>query len=105
MLYNAFPDQDEGFLTQTRSKIVSRKTLNKLALDIQLNTLLKHQASSNRSIYGNALEALIGAIFLDKGYAFTAKFIEDKNGEEYLDLFINYNSDLFLHYPAGPSYC
>ena len=86
MLYNAFPDQDEGFLTQTRSKIVSRKTLNKLALDIQLNTLLKHQASSNRSIYGNALEALIGAIFLDKGYAFTAKFIEDKLIEPHINL-------------------
>ena len=86
MLYNAFPDQDEGFLTQTRSKIVSRKTLNKLALDIQLNTLLKHQASSNRSIYGNALEALIGAIFLDKGYAFTSKFIEDKLIEPHINL-------------------
>jgi len=86
MLYNAFPDQDEGFLTQTRSKIVSRKTLNKIALDIQLNTLLKHQASSNRSIYGNALEALIGAIFLDKGYAFTAKFIEDKLIEPHINL-------------------
>ena len=86
MLYNAFPDQDGGFLTQTRSKIVSRKTLNKIALDIQLNTLLKHQASSNRSIYGNALEALIGAIFLDKGYAFTAKFIEDKLIEPHINL-------------------
>ena len=86
MLYIAFPDQDEGFLTQTRSKIVSRKTLNKLALDIQLNTLLKHQASSNHSIYGNALEALIGAIFLDKGYDFTAKFIEDKLIEPHINL-------------------
>jgi len=86
MLYNAFPEQDEGFLTQTRSKIVSRKTLNSLALEIQLNKLLKHQVGSNRSIYGNALEALIGAIFLDKGYNFTAKYIEEKLIKPHLDL-------------------
>lgn len=86
MLYKAFPEQDEGFLTQTRSKIVSRKTLNKLALDIELNTLLKHQVSSNRSIYGNALEALIGAMFLDKGYGFTAKFIDERLIKPYINL-------------------
>lgn len=86
MLYKAFPEQDEGFLTQTRSKIVSRKTLNKLALDIELNTLLKHQVSSNRSIYGNALEALIGAMFLDKGYGFTRKFIEERLIKPYINL-------------------
>jgi ribonuclease-3 len=86
MLYTAFPEQDEGFLTQTRAKIVSRKTLNKLALDIGLNKLLKHQVSSNRSIYGNALEALIGAIFLDKGYDFTAKFIEERLIEPFISL-------------------
>ncbi|MBL6657635.1 MAG: ribonuclease III [Flavobacteriales bacterium] len=86
MLYTSFPKQNEGFLTQTRAKIVGRKTLNKLAINIELNKLLKHQVSSNRSIYGNALEALIGAIFLDKGYDFTAKFIEEKLIQPFINL-------------------
>lgn len=78
LVYKEFPKDNEGFLTQTRAKIVSRKTLNALAIKIKLNSLLKHRVSSNRSIFGNALEALIGAIFLDKGYNFTSKFIEEK---------------------------
>jgi ribonuclease-3 len=67
LVFRDFPHENEGFLTQTRSKIISRKTLNTIAIKINLNTVLKHQVSSNRSIFGNALEALIGAIFLDKG--------------------------------------
>ncbi len=77
-VFREFPYENEGFLTQTRSKIVSRKTLNTIALKINLNTVLKHQVSSNRSIYGNALEALIGAVYLDKGYQFTSNYIEEK---------------------------
>ena len=85
-VYKEFPDENEGFLTQTRSKIVSRKTLNTIAIKINLNTVLKHQVNSNRSIFGNALEALIGAIFLDKGYQFTSDFIEQKLIRSHLDV-------------------
>ena len=74
-VFKEFPLENEGFLTQTRAKIVSRKTLNHLATKVNLDAVLKHQVSSNRSIFGNALEALIGAIFLDKGYEFTSKYI------------------------------
>lgn len=86
LVFRDFPHENEGFLTQTRSKIVSRKTLNTIAIKINLNTVLKHQVSSNRSIFGNALEALIGAIFLDRGYSFTAEFIEQKLIRPHLDI-------------------
>ena len=85
-VFREFPDENEGFLTQTRSKIVSRKTLNIIAIKINLNTVLKHQVNSNRSIFGNALEALIGAIYLDKGYQFTSNYIEDKLIRPHLDI-------------------
>jgi len=85
-LFKKYPRKEEGFLTQTRSKIVSRKTLNRLALDIHLDKILKHQVGHNRSIYGNALEALIGAIFLDQGYRFTANFIETNLINPFLNL-------------------
>jgi len=77
ILYQNFPKGSEGFLTQMRSKIVSRKTLNKLALEIKLNKLVKyHKSVAHQSLYGNALEALIGAIYLDKGYYKTSEFIK-----------------------------
>ena len=85
-VFREFPDEKEGFLTQTRSKIVSRKTLNTLALKINLNTVLKHQATANLSIFGNALEALIGALYLDKGYQFTSNYIVDKLIRPHLDI-------------------
>ena len=85
-VFREFPNENEGFLTQTRSKIVSRKTLNAIALQINLNTVLKHQVNSNRYIFGNALEALIGAVFLDKGYQFTSNYIEDKLIRPHLDI-------------------
>lgn len=77
-LYKLYPNENEGFLTQTRSKIVSRKTLNKIAAEIQLNTILNHKVNDNQSIFGNALEALVGAIFIEKGYSYTAQFISQK---------------------------
>jgi ribonuclease-3 len=85
-VFKKFPNKEEGFLTQTRSKMVSRKTLNQLALDIHLDRFLKHQVGSHRSIYGNALEALIGAIFLDQGYQITSHFIETQLIDPYLNL-------------------
>lgn len=78
ILYKNFPDGNEGFLTQMRSKIVNRKNLNKLALKINLNKLVMHdKPTPHKSIYGNALEALIGAIYLDKGQHKTVDFIKN----------------------------
>lgn len=86
LVYKIFPKENEGFLTQTRAKIVSRKTLNAIALKIKVNNILKHQVTTNQSIFGNALEALIGAVYLDKGYEFTSKYIEKKIIEPHLDI-------------------
>ncbi len=78
MLFNNFSAENEGFLTTTRSKLVKRDTLNKLSISIGLDKLVK---SANRShshnfyIYGNALEAFIGAVYLDAGYDRCKDFI------------------------------
>lgn len=78
-LYHAFPQEREGFLTQMRSKYVSRPTLSKFAKEIGIQNLLcyhlKNVVIEDSSILGNAFEALIGAIYLDKGYQFTKKYI------------------------------
>lgn len=88
-LYMLYPDKDEGFLTQLRSKIVKRKQLNKLAIKLGLAPLLKSNTNLNESrknVLGNALEALIGAVYMDKGYRKTRKFIIDRILIRYLDL-------------------
>ncbi len=80
-IYNRFPSANEGFLTEMRSKIVGRNKLNQIGRKIGLLTVLKYdiKLNNNRSISdtlcGNTLEALIGAIYLDKGYNFTKKII------------------------------
>jgi ribonuclease-3 len=73
-LFRRFPYKDEGFLTEMRSKIVSRSSLNKLALKLALPNILKSSldsTTSNRTAGGDAFEAMVGAIYLDKGYNFT----------------------------------
>ncbi len=78
-LFKRFPNKDEGFLTKMRSKMVKRKNLNILAYHIGINKLIiSHTNPSNISkhLYGNAFEALVGAIYLDKGFKFTSRFIE-----------------------------
>lgn len=74
-LFKRYPNKDEGFLTEMRSKMVSRATLNKVALKMGLHELLSIDTKSGgyKSVDGNALEALIGAVFLDRGYSFTEK--------------------------------
>ena len=70
-LYHLFPGEAEGRLTKLRAKIVSRRQLNKLAMKLEVNHLVKAAASTNytqNSVPGNTLEALIGAIYLDLGY-------------------------------------
>ena len=80
-LYRKFPYKQEGFLTEIRSRIVNREMLNFVALRIGLNTLVKTDQRTNnyryKSVNGNALEALVGAIYLDKGYKTTRRFILD----------------------------
>ena len=76
-LFKRYPNKDEGFLTEMRSKMVSRATLNKVALKMGLHELLNIDTKSGgfKSVDGNALEALIGAVFLDKGYRCTEKIL------------------------------
>ncbi len=79
-LYNRFPNKDEGFLTKTRSKLVNRAFLTKLTHDMGLHIFIDSNTTKNidkSHIYGDALEALIGAIYLDKDYQ-TAKFFVTK---------------------------
>jgi ribonuclease-3 len=80
-LYYEFPNENEGFLTNLRSKIVSRNNLNEIATILELPKRIKKQNERENlisNIYGNALEALIGAIFLDQGYEKTKKIIIEK---------------------------
>lgn len=90
ILFKQFPASNEEFLTKTRAKIVQRHSLNKIAMELGLNTLILSSASStpetHLSIYGNALEALIGAIYLDQGYRRCKRFLEKKVLERYIDL-------------------
>ena len=78
-LFLRYPFKDEGFLTQLRSRFVSREMLNKLGKKIGLAELIeKKPEERSLSILGNALEALIGAIYIDKGYEQAQKFIQQK---------------------------
>jgi ribonuclease-3 len=88
-LYKKFPYQHEGFLTEMRSRIVSRNRFNKLSLKMGLNKLIfqgNGSFSSSKSIYGDTFEALIGAIYLDKGYNYTKKVIIKRIIDVHLDV-------------------
>ncbi|MEM0543029.1 ribonuclease III [Flavobacterium sp. j3] len=77
-LYNQVPTGDEGYLTKMRSKIVSREHLNELGRDLNLIRFVESKVPTQHfgeNIHGNIFEALIGAIFLDKGYDYCQKFI------------------------------
>lgn len=89
IVFRHFEGRREGFLTNTRSKIVQRETLNKLAVEIGLDKLVKtsnRSQSHNSYLYGNAFEAFIGAIYLDRGYDCCMQFIEQKILKQYIDL-------------------
>ena len=89
IVYKHFEGRREGFLTNTRSKIVQRETLNKLAVEIGLDKLVKYStrsSSHNSHMYGNAFEAFIGAIYLDQGYERCKRFMEEKIFKSYIDL-------------------
>lgn len=88
-LYLLYPQEDEGFLTKTRSRIVSRANLNQIAQDMGIESWIKFHPPGDISqthILGDALEAVIGAIFLDKGYGSARKFVRNRILSEYLDL-------------------
>ena len=89
IVYKKFEGKREGFLTNTRSKIVQRETLNNIAINIGLDKLIKYsskQSSHNSYMSGNAFEALIGAIYLDRGYRACKKFMEERIIGQYISL-------------------
>jgi len=88
-LYKKYPFANEGFLTNLRSRLVSRNHLSKLAHKMGLDVHIKkneHNPSISHSISGNAFEAFVAAIFLDKGYSFTRKIIVNLILDNYVDL-------------------
>lgn len=81
IVYNHFQGKREGFLTNTRSKIVQRDTLNRLAQEIGISQLImsnRHTSSHNSYMEGNAFEALVGAIYLDRGYNACMQFMQKR---------------------------
>ncbi len=89
ILYKYFQNRREGFLTNTRSKIVQRENLNRIAVKLGLNKMVVYSAklnSHNNHLYGNALEALIGAVYLDQGYRGCYRFVEEKIIKEHINL-------------------
>lgn len=97
VVYKKFPTKDEGFLTNTRSKIVKRDTLDRIAHNLGLHKLLVSSVnthSQKNHILGNALEAFIGAVYLDQGYRKTHRFIVEKIIDPYVDLDIVAKKDV-----------
>jgi ribonuclease-3 len=88
-LFEKFPDASEGFMTKIRSRIVNRDVLNQLAVSMGINNILVSNVNSahpTRNLYGDAFEALIGSVFLDKGFQRTKKLFIKKVLSKYLDL-------------------
>ena len=88
-LYNVAPLENEGYLTMMRSKIVSRDNLNELGKELEFLKFVKSSVKKNRfgnNIYGNIYEALVGAVFLDKGYAIAEKFVNNTLISPYVDI-------------------
>ena len=89
IVYQHYEGKREGFLTNTRSKLVSRETLGKLASEMHLTNLLLsagHSTSHNSYVEGNAFEALVGAIYLDRGYEACLWFFEKQVLGKYIDI-------------------
>jgi len=89
IVFKKFKNQNEGFLTNTRSKIVKRESLDRISGKLGLNRLLissPRAASQKNHILGNALEAFIGAVYLDQGYQKTYRFIEKRIINIYINI-------------------
>ena len=87
-LFKKYPNANEGFLTKMRSKIVKRKSLNKIGDKMGLDMLLQeyNQTRLSRSMLGNAVEALVGAVYLEKGYWRTKRFVIRKILRNYVNV-------------------
>jgi ribonuclease-3 len=91
VLFKLYPYEDEGFLTELRSKIVSRNNLNQLARKLGFDKLVEYDSrmlntSRQGSLLGDAFEALVGAIYLDKGYDFTHNFLVNHIFKSHVDI-------------------
>ncbi|MEY2829124.1 MAG: ribonuclease [Bacteroidota bacterium] len=90
-LFKKFPSRREGFLTEMRSKMVSRQSMNEIASDMSIQNFIRFGSNiksiKDNDILGNALEALIGAIYLDKGFMATQNFILDKFIRNHIDIY------------------
>jgi ribonuclease-3 len=89
IVFKKFKNRNEGFLTNTRSKIVQRETMDKISCELGLNKLVVSATrlrSQKNHVSGNALEAFIGAIYLDQGYRKTYRFIKDKIIKRYINI-------------------
>ncbi|MBT8189977.1 MAG: ribonuclease III [Saprospiraceae bacterium] len=87
-LYQKYPGRDEGFLTKMRSKIVKRKTLNKVAEKMGIDLILTKytQGKISYSMLGNAFEAMVGALYIEYGYDRTRDYVISKILMRYLDI-------------------
>ncbi len=87
-LFKKYPNSNEGFLTKMRSKIVKRKSLNQIGDKMGLDVLLSEYNNTrlSRSMLGNAVEALVGAIYVEKGYNSTKKYVINNILRRYLDI-------------------
>ena len=88
-LFSKAPAGDEGYLTKMRSKIVSREHLNELGRDLNLITFIESKipvSNFGENVHGNVFEALIGAIYLDRGYIYCEKFIQKRVIVPYVDI-------------------
>jgi ribonuclease-3 len=95
-LFDKYPDATEGFMTKIRARIVNREVLNQLAISMGINKILVSNISSyqtTKHLFGDALEALIGAVFIDKGFKRTRKFFISMVLDKYLDIDNIINTD------------
>ena len=87
-LFKKYPNADEGFLTKMRSKIVKRKSLNRIGEKMELDIILSDMNNTrlSRSMLGNAVEAVVGAIYLERGYRRTKNYVIRKILRNYVDI-------------------
>lgn len=93
LLFKLYPYKDEGFLTEMRSKIVSRAHLNQLSKKLGLNELIEYDTRivafpKQGSLMGDAFEALVGAVYLDRGYEFTREFLLERIVKAHVDIYM-----------------
>ncbi|MEL7161737.1 MAG: ribonuclease III [Bacteroidota bacterium] len=104
-LYKKYPTEDEGFLTKMRSKIVKRKSLNEIGYNMGLDEILStyNNIRIAKSMLGNAVEALVGAVYVEQGYVKTTQFVVRRMLKSYVDVEgletydDNYKSQLLEH--------